>query len=131
MTAAVERPVLVVDDSRAIRTCLAKNFEELGIPVVTAANADDALSAVKCGVTAVLSDYNMPGKSGLDLLHYVRVIDKRLPFFLMSELSTDDFADDAYRAGATKVVDKLDLSERLSDLFERYARPRPAPRNES
>jgi hypothetical protein len=31
MTAAVETPVLVVDDSAAIRTYLAKNLEELGI----------------------------------------------------------------------------------------------------
>jgi DNA-binding NtrC family response regulator len=125
MTAAVETLVLVVDDSAAIRTYLAKNLEELGIPVLTAANADDAMSL------AVISDYNMAGKSGLDLLRDVRAVDERLPFFLMSGLSTDRFADDAYRAGATRVVDKLELPERLSELFRGYARPRLASRNDS
>jgi DNA-binding NtrC family response regulator len=131
MTAAVETPVLVVDDSAAIRTYLAKNLEELGIAVVTAANADDAMSFVKAGVTAVISDYNMAGRSGLDLLRDVRAVDERLPFFLMSGLSANRFADDAYRAGATKVVDKLELPERLSELFRGYARPRLASRNDS
>jgi two-component system response regulator AtoC len=131
MTAAVETPVLVVDDSAAIRTYLAKNLEDLGIPVVTAANADDAMSVVMAGVTAVISDYNMAGKSGLDLVRDLRAVDERLPFFLMSGLSTDHFADDAYRAGATKVVDKLELAERLSELFGGYVRPRLAPRNDS
>jgi DNA-binding NtrC family response regulator len=89
------------------------------------------MSLVEAGVTAVISDYNMAGKSGLDLLRDVRAVDARLPFFLMSGLSTDYFADDAYRAGATKVVDKLELAERPSELFGGYVRPRLAPRNDS
>jgi two-component system chemotaxis response regulator CheY len=66
---------LVVDDSRAIRTILAKTLKELGFEVCEAANGREALEVIeaeKATVTLVLLDWNMPEMNGLDLLKRLR-----------------------------------------------------------
>jgi DNA-binding NtrC family response regulator len=67
--------VLLVDDEKSILDVLSMGFKKAGIPVKTAINAEDAilqLESFKFG--AVVTDKNLPGKSGLDLL---RVISER------------------------------------------------------
>ena len=69
--------VLLVDDEKSILDVLSMGFKKAGIPVKTAINAEDAillLESFKFG--AVVTDKNLPGKSGLDLL---KVISERYP----------------------------------------------------
>ncbi|MDP1827727.1 MAG: response regulator [Archangium sp.] len=64
--------VLLVDDEKSILDVLSMGFKKAGIPVKTAINAEDAilqLESYKFG--AVVTDKNLPGKSGLDLLKVV------------------------------------------------------------
>lgn len=64
--------VLLVDDEKAILDVLSMGFKKGGIPVKTALTAEDAimlLETEKFG--AVVTDKNLPGKSGLDLLKFV------------------------------------------------------------
>ncbi len=66
---------LVVDDSKAIRTILAKTLKELGFEVCEAANGREALEVIeaeKATVQLVLLDWNMPEMNGLDLLKKLR-----------------------------------------------------------
>ena len=66
---------LVVDDSKAIRTILAKTLKELGFEVCEAANGREALEVIeaeKATVQLVLLDWNMPEMNGLDLLKRLR-----------------------------------------------------------
>ena len=70
--------VLLVDDEKSILDVLSMGFKKAGIPVKTAINAEDAilqLESFKFG--AVVTDKNLPGKSGLDLL---KVISERYPY---------------------------------------------------
>ena len=65
--------VLLVDDEKSILDVLSMGFKKAGIPVKTAINAEDAillLESFKFG--AVVTDKNLPGKSGLDLLKVIR-----------------------------------------------------------
>ncbi len=66
---------LVVDDSKAIRTILAKTLKELGFEVCEAADGREALEVIeaeKATVQLVLLDWNMPEMNGLDLLKRLR-----------------------------------------------------------
>ena len=64
--------VLLVDDEKSILDVLSMGFKRAGIPVKTALTAEDAivlLEVEKFG--AVVTDKNLPGKSGLELLKII------------------------------------------------------------
>lgn len=67
--------VLLVDDEKSILDVLSMGFKRAGIPVKTALSAEDALLLLEVEkFGAVVTDKNLPGKSGLDLL---KVINER------------------------------------------------------
>ena len=67
--------VLVVDDSRTIRTILRRILAEMGYEVCEAGNGLEALQIIesdRTGFTLVLADWNMPEMNGFDLLKRLR-----------------------------------------------------------
>lgn len=65
---------LVIDDSRAIRLILGRMLRQLGLDVVEAADATEALDRLSEGLKPglVLVDWNMPGMTGLEFVKAVR-----------------------------------------------------------
>ncbi|MBI4906742.1 MAG: response regulator [Acidobacteria bacterium] len=65
---------MVVDDSRAIRTILARILGQLGYDVCQAANGKEALTVLhdEGNVSLVLVDWNMPEMNGLEFVKGVR-----------------------------------------------------------
>ena len=80
--------ILVVDDSAIMRKIIIKYLEDLGFKNwVQAADGREALKMVTAGgVDIVLSDWNMPGLYGIDLLRAVRSGEKtsEIPFIMIS-----------------------------------------------
>ena len=69
--------LLVVDDDQGMRENLAELFESLGYEVRTAANTPEALALLDDGqVDLLLTDYKMPGPTGLELIEQAR---RRIP----------------------------------------------------
>lgn len=66
--------VLVVDDSKAMRTILKKILESMGAIVEEAENSQEGLRKLEMGLhlDMVLVDWNMPGMSGLEFIRAVR-----------------------------------------------------------
>jgi response regulator RpfG family c-di-GMP phosphodiesterase len=65
--------VLVVDDEAAVRKLLAIILQEAAIPFQSASGGEDALKLLSAEpFDAVISDLQMPGMSGVDLLMQVR-----------------------------------------------------------
>jgi CheY-like chemotaxis protein len=65
--------LLIVDDDNAIRTALSCLFTEIGYSVRTAEDGFSALAAMRKDIPNILlSDLNMPGMSGFELLSVVR-----------------------------------------------------------
>ena len=65
---------LVVDDSRSMRSIIAKQLKQLGFEVYEAENGHEAmarLNEVK-NMNLVLLDWNMPEMDGLEVLNLVR-----------------------------------------------------------
>jgi diguanylate cyclase (GGDEF)-like protein/PAS domain S-box-containing protein len=67
---------------------------------------------------AVISDFNMPGFSGLDALKILRSTDQDIPFILISGAVGEEIAVNALKAGASDYILKTNLS-RLGSVLER------------
>lgn len=77
--------ILVVDDEPFLRTVTTRVIARAGYEVCTADSGVTALDAFHAGgFDAVVSDYQMPGMTGMELLQAIRVACARLPFILLS-----------------------------------------------
>ncbi|WP_435102229.1 GAF domain-containing protein [Halarchaeum sp. P4] len=117
--------LLLVDDDPAFLELLEAHLERADrddVDVTTTTDPDRALDAVDAdAVDCVVSDYSMPGRSGLELLAAVRERDERLPFVLLTGAGSERVASDAIDASVTSYLRKDDadsvagLAERLLD----------------
>ncbi len=99
--------LLVVDDDPGMRENLAELFESLGYEVVTAANAPDALARLEGGaVDLLLTDYRMPGPTGVELIEAARKRQPALRAVLMTAFG-DSFTEiESVRRGAIGYLNK-------------------------
>jgi len=75
--------VLLVDDEAAMRFALSEVLDGFGVEVLTAGSTEEALPLIE-GVDVVVTDYAMPGKTGLDLLDAVRAHDPTVPVIVIT-----------------------------------------------
>src|SRR5437870_13387683 len=72
-TRAVGSCILVVDDDEGVRENLAELFGLVGYSVLTAANATEAMEAMrKHAVDLLLTGYRMPGPNCVELIESAR-----------------------------------------------------------
>ncbi len=122
------RLILLVDDDESIRAVLRRDLLGLGLQVVDAGSADEALDLLDVleEVDVVLSDIAMPGKlSGLDLRARIAVLRPDLPVLLMTGHGVDIFAETALRAGQPvlqKPFDREVLARALRALSRQEVR---------
>jgi len=112
--------VLVVDDKELMRDSVAAILSRKGHAVVTAPDARGALARIadkrpECVVT----DLQMPGMNGLELLEEIRKIDAELPVVFMTAFGSVETAVDAMRKGAFDYVTKPFSGDELSISVER------------
>lgn len=120
----MELKILIVEDSEVIRQMERKTLSELGYSDVTEAEngsvAIDILGREK-GFDLIISDWNMPEKSGYDLLLWIRSSDeyKSVPFILATAQGDRTSAQIALDAGASCVIPKpFDASELNAKIDE-------------
>jgi two-component system chemotaxis response regulator CheY len=116
--------ILVVDDMMTMRKLVSKCCREIGFTDITEA-ADGALawtaldqSPIPYGL--VISDWNMPNLTGLELLRRVRG-DKRfakLPFVLVTAEAEQHQVVEAVKAGVTNYVVKPFSADILREKLE-------------
>ena len=101
--------VLFVDDEPGAADLAATHVERLvdGIGTITRTSPDEALDVVRRGgVDCVVSDFDMPGADGLELLESVRRADPGLPFVLFTGKGSEEIASEAISAGVTDYLQK-------------------------
>jgi DNA-binding NtrC family response regulator len=77
--------ILIVDDDEESLYLMGEYLESVGLEHDLALSAEQARNRLKrFGYDMVVSDCNMPGESGLDLLRYVSSRYPKIPFVLMS-----------------------------------------------
>lgn len=104
-----ERPnVLVVDDDATILDLITRLLSHLGLGVLGAASGEEALAVYQeCPeqISAVISDFNMPGINGLELCVELRDMNPDLPAMIVSGNLSDQLLD-AIRACHYEVLPK-------------------------
>ena len=113
--------VLIVEDSEddaklALRALRQGGFDPTHRRVQTAAELESALAGEAWD--AVLSDFNMPGFTGMDALRIFRSTGLDIPFILISGTIGEETAVNAMKAGASDYVMKKSLA-RLAPALER------------
>ena len=112
--------ILVVDDKELMRDSVAAILSRKGHTVITAADGSAALARIadkrpECVVT----DLQMPGMNGLELLESIRKIDAELPVVFMTAFGSVETAVDAMRKGAFDYVTKPFSGDELAISTER------------
>lgn len=93
--------VLVVDDELSMREFISILLEREGYEVLTAADASTALERISASqVDLVISDVQMPGLSGLELLSRIRESSPQTEVLLITAYSTAEQAVEAMKLGA-------------------------------
>jgi DNA-binding NtrC family response regulator len=105
--------VLIVDDDPEMRETLAAVLADAGYAVHVAHNGHDAMGKLAQALPdLVLTDIQMPGMHGLDLVQNLRRIDEALPIVLATGLETRDLVTSAESYGAVACLEKpIDLEE--------------------
>ncbi len=81
--------ILVVDDEPTVRSSLARLLQREGYDTLLAESAEDGLALLeKRSVSAIISDYRMPGPSGIDFLNKVKAQYQK-PMRILLTLHTD------------------------------------------
>ena len=114
--------VLHVDDDPAFAEMTVAFLDRASaeFEVETAADADEGLDRLEDGrFDCVVSDYEMPGRNGIEFLETVREKYPDLPFVLFTGKGSEEVASDAISAGATDYLRKGSGSERYDLLANR------------
>lgn len=106
--------ILLVEDDEAVRKVYVRVLIRGGFKVLTAANGLEACQVFEREpVDLVVSDINMPGMTGVELLKDLRMKDLDVPVILMTAKPEVESASEAVALGAlrylTKPVDIVEL----------------------
>jgi putative two-component system response regulator len=95
------RHLLIVDDEESIRNLLKRILEKEGYHCITAADAEEAsIFLSENPVDLVISDINMPGRSGIQLLEEIRREHPTIGTIIITGKRDKEIADVAISIGA-------------------------------
>jgi PAS domain S-box-containing protein len=105
--------VLVVDDSEFFAEMTAETLsEEHGMESHRATGADEAMDVLAdAEIDCIVSDYEMPGPNGLELMEMVGAEHGDIPFILLTGRGTEEIASEAISAGVDDYILKLEVVE--------------------
>lgn len=117
--------IMVVDDSAVMRKLVIRALRQAGYgshEVVEAADGAEALEAIRQNAPdVVLSDWNMPNMSGLELVSALRAEGNDVPLGFVTSESNSELHESATEAGASFLLSKPftpdDLSAHLGSIL--------------
>jgi two-component system NtrC family response regulator len=117
--------ILVVEDDDSLRQVTQAQLEKCGCETAVAADAAEALAVLeKQAVDFVLTDMNLPGISGLELLKRIRIEYPEITVVIITAYGTIETAVAAIKAGAydyiTKPVHPDELRALVNRVIERH-----------
>ena len=114
--------ILVVEDDAHLREALIDTLALAEIECIEASSAEQAIIMLKQHpVSLVVSDVQMPGMSGIELLKSIKLNYPDMPVLMMTAYATIDDAVEAMRLGAIDYMakpfapEKYHLPDRLLD----------------
>jgi DNA-binding NtrC family response regulator len=115
--------VLIVDDQIELAENLAEVLQGLGFETDVAASAEAGLERIRRGgITALITDFKLPGRSGPELIEEIRREGQRIPALVMSAYTDDGTIESAEAAGAWLFLPKPVPLGELIETFESLSR---------
>ncbi len=112
--------ILVVDNHDGFRRSLRRYLTAAGFDVIEAASSEEALEVLdQSHVDLVLTDLNMPGICGVELISLIRSKEGygSLPIFVLSVTSNENMIEKAFENGASAFLQKpFSLEEFYAEL---------------
>jgi CheY-like chemotaxis protein len=121
--------VLYVDDDETMVVMVERLLERCGYRVTGYQDPQAALGAVRDHPESfdfVVTDFNMPEFSGLDVAHEMARISPDTPVVISSGFITDELRDEARQAGVQSLLEKQNTFEDLTRLVGRILAERTA-----
>lgn len=125
-TAATPRHILYLDDDDTLVFLVRRLLERRGYKVSGFTEQQQALDAVRAAPESfhlLMTDYNMPGMSGIEVARQVRALAPALPVAVASGYISDELQSEAAAAGVTEVVFKTDAVEAFCEVVARLVSP--------
>jgi two-component system chemotaxis response regulator CheY len=119
----LEMNILVVDDFQFARRICTNVLKEIGLQNITevssGSSALDALSKKPFGL--IITDYNMPGMDGVELLKKIKTDDnyKHIPVIMITSESSKGVLLEATEAGVSGFLNKPFTKEDLIEKVEK------------
>lgn len=125
--------LLVVDDERDVKLLFEQKFRREirngDVELIYAFSGEEAVEKLQAAEAAdiiiILSDINMPGMTGLELLREIKEKMPRKGVMMITAYGDDNTRSNALRGGAddfvTKPINFEDLKVRIADLRARLA----------
>jgi len=127
----INKLVLIVDDSRVIRSIVGRVFQELGFQTVEATHGRTALEQLQQGPlpAVVIVDWNMPELNGLDMVRAVRANPAWTDIRLIMITSENELerVQTALEAGADEYIMKPFTREMIQEKLDLLGVPLPTP----
>jgi len=118
--------VMYVDDDEALVFLVKRALTRKGFDVTTFTDPRAAVATLRDQPTAfdlVVTDYNMPGYSGLELLREARLIRPELPIALASGYVTAEIEQNALAEGARALIHKPNDVDEMCETLQRLLHP--------
>lgn len=114
--------VLIADDSSTMRKIILRSLQAAGIPsAVEASDGDEAVALFKPGTfDLVLTDWNMPGKTGLEVTQQIRAQDPKVPIIMITTEAEKSRVIEAIQAGVTDYLVKPFTPDTLQEKLEKH-----------
>ena len=113
--------VLVVDDSATMRRILVNSLQRIGYAdCVEAADGQEAIARFDPSISFVITDWNMPNMSGIELTRTLRATPdgKSVPILMVSTRSVKEDIMAAIRAGVNNYIVKPFTPQLLQEKIE-------------
>ncbi len=117
--------ILAVDDSETIRELVSVTLKRSGHDVVTAKDGNDGLQKAKGGrFDLILSDINMPGMDGFEMIRQIRTLPshKYTPILTLTTESSADKKQKGKEVGASGWIVKPFQPDLLLKAVSRFVK---------
>jgi FixJ family two-component response regulator len=120
-------PVILVEDDEDLREAIAVTLRMKNIDFVTHQRAETVVPLLRPGLNTVLvTDFKLPGMTGLDLLKIAQTQCPDLPVVIMTAFADTKLAVEALKAGARDFLIKPFVPQQLIEIISRYHPPEVA-----
>ena len=115
--------VLVVDDFSTMRRIVKNILRQIGLNNIV--EADDGTSAIAVlereHIDLIISDWNMPTMTGIELLRHVRASDelKNIPFLMVTAEAQQENIIEAVKAKVSNYIVKPFTADTLNEKIEK------------